>query len=168
MNQISRQNAQTNVKKDFYKLMNNSNFGYDCRNNVDNCFFQPIYKEIEELSYPKRYQNVFDQQISDFVSTVILKSQIEEEFLNKLCALDTHDEFYEARKNSLEIFFKKELEVVFSMKKSRQKKHKKNSIKDIDQKQRDEEKCLKTTSILELDSTLACSAKCLDLKKIPT
>ena len=76
MNQISRQNAQTNVKKDFCKLMNNSNFGYDCRNNVDNCFFQPIYKEIEELSYAKRYQNVFDQQISDFISTEILKSQI--------------------------------------------------------------------------------------------
>ena len=54
------------------------------------------------------------------------------------------------------------------MKKSRQKKHKKNSIKDIDQKQRDEEKCLNTNSILELDSNLACSAKCLDLKKIPT
>ena len=30
MNQVSRQNAKTDVKKDFYKLMNNSNFGYDC------------------------------------------------------------------------------------------------------------------------------------------
>ena len=62
----------------FYKLMNNSNFGYDCCNNADNCFFQPIYSEIEELSYAKRYQNVFDQQISDFVSTKIVEDRTEE------------------------------------------------------------------------------------------
>ena len=61
MNQVSRQNAPTDVEKDFYKLMNNSNFGYNCRNNADNCFLQPIYDEIEELSYAKGYQNIFDQ-----------------------------------------------------------------------------------------------------------
>ena len=41
MNQVSRQNAQTNVEKDFFKLMNNSNCGYDCRNNADNCLWRP-------------------------------------------------------------------------------------------------------------------------------
>ena len=44
--------------------MNNSNFGYDYQNNADNCFFQPIYDKIEELSYETRYQNVFDKNIS--------------------------------------------------------------------------------------------------------
>ena len=29
MNQVSTQNAKTDVQKGFYKLMNNSNFGYD-------------------------------------------------------------------------------------------------------------------------------------------
>ena len=42
INQVSRQNAKTDVERDFYKLMNNSNFRYDCRNNVDNCYFHPI------------------------------------------------------------------------------------------------------------------------------
>ena len=123
MNQVSRQNSQTDVEKDFYKLMNNVNFGYDCRNNGDNCYFQPVYNEIEELSYAKQCKNVFDQEISEFVSTEILERQIEEEFPNKLCALDPQDEYYEARKNSLEIKKKKELDAVFSMIKSRQKKH---------------------------------------------
>ena len=86
MSQVSRQNVQTHVEKDFCKLMNNSNFGHDCRNNADNCIFQPIYNKIEEL---------------------LLKRQIEEEFLNKLYALNTQDEFYKARKNSLEIQKKK-------------------------------------------------------------
>ena len=29
--------------------MNNSNFGYDCRNNMDNCDFVPIFDEIGEV-----------------------------------------------------------------------------------------------------------------------
>ena len=66
--------------------------------------------------------NVFDRSISDFVSDEILEGEIKEEFLNKIAKLDQNDNYYEARKNSIEIQ-KKELDAVFSMKKSRQKKH---------------------------------------------
>ena len=53
MNQVSSQNAKTTVEKDFFKLMNNANFGYDC-NNADYCYFSSIYDELEELMYAKR------------------------------------------------------------------------------------------------------------------
>ena len=42
MNQVSRENAKTDVEKDFFKLMNNASFGYDYRNNADNFYFSPI------------------------------------------------------------------------------------------------------------------------------
>ena len=71
--------------------MNNSNFGYDCRNNVDNCIFAPVFDEVEELSYVKRYQNVFDPEISEFVSTDLLEKEINETFENKVAALDQND-----------------------------------------------------------------------------
>ena len=51
MNQKSRQLSKNNVEKDFYKLMNNLNFGYDCRNNLDNCKFVPIFGEFREVTY---------------------------------------------------------------------------------------------------------------------
>ena len=98
MNQVSHKNATTDVERDLFKLMNNSNFGFDCRNKADNCFFQPIYDEVEELSYAKKYQNVFDQDISDFVSSEILERQVEKEYLNKFAKLDPQDEYFDAKK----------------------------------------------------------------------
>ena len=55
MNQKSRQESKNNIEEDFYKLMNNSNFGYDCRNNLDNCKFFPIFDEFKEITYIGRY-----------------------------------------------------------------------------------------------------------------
>ena len=125
MNQVSRQNTETDVEKDFYKLMNNSNFGYDCQSNADNCFFHPKYDGIEELSYAKRYQNVLHQGISEFVSSEILERQIEEEFFKKIAFLDPNEECYEPRKNYFQLKKKRKrgLDSVFSMRKSRQKKY---------------------------------------------
>ena len=57
MNQKSRQNAENSIEKDFYKLMNNSNFGCDCRNNLDNGQLVPIFDELKEVTYLKRYYN---------------------------------------------------------------------------------------------------------------
>lgn len=98
MNQVSWQNSQTEVENYLFKLMNNANFGCDCRNNAGNSYSQPVCDELEELSHAKRYQNVFDQDISKFVSTEILGRQIEQEFLRKLYAIDTQDDYYEAKR----------------------------------------------------------------------
>ena len=70
MNQKSRQQSKNNVEKDFYKLMNNSNFDYDCRNNLDNCKFVPIFDKYKELTYIHGYHNNFDQKVSQFVTQV--------------------------------------------------------------------------------------------------
>lgn len=85
-----RQNAKTSVEKDFYKLMNNSNVGYDSRNNTDNYSFTALFYKIKELTFAEKYQILFDRNISEFVSSELLKRQIEEEFANKLAALDSH------------------------------------------------------------------------------
>ena len=68
--------------------------------------------------------NVFDRSGSNFASYEILERETEEEFLNRIGKLDQNDDYYEARKNSIKLQKKKELDAVFSMRKLRQRKHK--------------------------------------------
>ena len=68
MNQKSWQESKYSVEKDFYKLMNNSNFGYDCRNNLDNCKFVPIFDEYRESTFISRYYNLFDSKVKQFIT----------------------------------------------------------------------------------------------------
>ena len=76
MNQNARKTAKTKVEKDFCKLLNNSNFGNDCRNNIGNCNLQLMYDGTEELAYIKNYTNAFtDPKFSEFFSLDILKNK---------------------------------------------------------------------------------------------
>ena len=79
-------------------------------------FFNSIFDEIEELSYARIYQNIFDQYIAEFVSYELQERQIEENFSNKTAILDPQDEIQR----------KKDLDATFIMKKSRQKNMQKN------------------------------------------
>ena len=79
-------------------------------------FFNSIFDEIEELSYARIYQNIFDQYIAEFVSYELQERQIEENFSNKTAILDPQDEIQR----------KKDLDATFTMKKSRQKNMQKN------------------------------------------
>ena len=71
---------KNSIEEDFYKLMNNSNFGYDCRNNLDNCQFVPIFDELQEITYLKRYYNYLDSKVSRFVSSDLIRQEMEEKY----------------------------------------------------------------------------------------
>ena len=91
INQKSRQNAKNSVEKDFYKLMNNSNFGYDCRNNLDNCKFVPIFDELKEITYNKKYYNFFDPKVPKFVTSDLISQEIEEKYNNDIIKISAED-----------------------------------------------------------------------------
>ena len=123
MNQKSRQKSKNNIEKGFYKLMNNSNFGYDCRNNLGNCQFLPIFDEIKEITYlKKRYYNYFDSRVSKFVTADLIREEIEETFNDKLLLLDKKDKFYPSKLNSLKTERISSLEAVETFEEKRKRK----------------------------------------------
>ena len=73
--------------------MNNSSFGYDCRNNIDNCKFVSIFDEYKEITFINRYHNIFDEKVSKFITSDLLKSQLEEQYNDKLMKLYKEDNF---------------------------------------------------------------------------
>ena len=102
MNQKSRQLSKNDIEKDFFKLMNNSNFGYNCRNNLDNCRFTPVFDEFGEITYINCYHNIFDEKVSAFVTTDLAKQNIEEIFNDKLAKLNKEDQFYNIKLETIQ------------------------------------------------------------------
>ena len=101
MNQKSRQESKTNAEKGFYKLMNNSNFGSDCRNNADNVDFVPIFDEINEVYSLQKYYSLIDPKINKFVSGKIVEDYVNDKFTQQFHKLDKNDPFYDVKLASL-------------------------------------------------------------------
>ena len=164
-NQVARENAKIPMEKKFYKLINSADFGHDCRNKFNNCYFAPVIDEIEEMSYVRKHHSIYEPDISHFFSTDNLKIQINEDFDNKIPKLDINDDFYESRKNSLEIERTKQLDALKSVKKSKQKNYKRDTFKEVDQLVEDLEKCANTKTIHESHPCRTASIKAIAVKK---
>ena len=132
MNQKSRQESKNDIEKDFYKLMNNSNFGYDCHNNLDNCRFVPIFDELKELTYIKRYHNIFDPKISEFVTADLIKLNIEATYNGKLIKLDKEDKFYQIKLDTLNTKRLTNLEAANTFENKQKKSKRKSNLNDHD------------------------------------
>ena len=83
-NQKSRQQSKNSIEKYFYKLMSKSDFGYDCRNSLDNCKFTPIFDEFKEITYINRYHNISDPKVSEFVTSELFRADVEEKYNDRL------------------------------------------------------------------------------------
>ena len=83
MNQIFRRQAKCDKEKDFYKLLNNSIFGYDCSSNIDNSVFERIFDEIDKLRYVEKYNDLFDPKIAQFVNSDLLREEVELDYGKK-------------------------------------------------------------------------------------
>ena len=81
--------------------MNNANFGYDYRNNLNNVKFQLIIDEINEISCIKKYYNLFDSKVSNFVNSDILEKQIEQNFQQQIANVKYDDSFRSAQITSI-------------------------------------------------------------------
>ena len=134
-NQKSGQNAKNSVEKDFYKLINNSNFGYDCRNNrdcrnnYDCCQFVSIYNKIKEITYIKKHYNFFDPKVSKFVTSDLIAQETEEKYNDDRIKLSKEDMFLKIKKFAIHTDKARALDSLKEFdKKVKDKKKEKNSL----------------------------------------
>ena len=110
-NRKSRQESKNSIEKDFSNLMNNSNFGYDCRNIIDNYKCFPIFDECNEITFINKYHNIFDLKVSQFLTSGLLKQQIEEAYNYKLIKSDPGGRFSEIKLKTIKLERLSSLEV---------------------------------------------------------
>ena len=81
MNQKSRQKATSCVERDFFKLLNSSNFRIDCTNNIGNCILESLDDGFTEISYVKKITTIFnDDTFRNFFSPTLLREEIIQTF----------------------------------------------------------------------------------------
>ena len=165
MNQKSRQLSKNNVEKDFYKLMNNSNFWYDCRNNLDNCKFVPIFDEFREVTFVNWYHNIFYQKVSQFVISDLLKQQIEENCNNKLMKLDKEDRFYEIELETLKTERLSSIEAAEKVDHNKRKTKRKISLIDYSERKKEALTNQKIKSLIDFDDQYSASIKSIAIQK---
>ena len=165
MNQKARQNAKNSIETDFFKLMNNANFGYDCRNNLDNCQFVPIFDEMNEVTYLKRYYNYFDMEVSKFVSCDLIRAEVEEKYNNSVMKLSKDYKFYQVKLTALKAGKQQDLESVEAFEKKNKKMKRKRTIVDHMSRHEEAYKNSKIKSTIDFDEEHTNSIKYLAVGK---
>ena len=166
MNQKSRQLSKNDVEKDFFKLMSSSNFGHDCRNNLDNCKFTLIFDELGEITYINRYHNMFDEKVSAFVTTDLAKENIVEIFNDKLAKLNKEDQFYSIKLETIKNECLSTLEAAEKIDGSKKKSKKRTKLVDYSERKNEALTNEKIKSLINFDEQYSASIKSLSIQKI--
>ena len=125
MNLDPRKAAETKVEKDFYKLLNNSNFGYDCRNNIGNCNIELLHDGVEEIKFIKKYTDIFsDYKMEEFFTEHALRQQIDQKIDEKAKEYEPEHEFYDEHEANMEALREEELEAIDGFSKWRKRRRK--------------------------------------------
>ena len=165
MNQKSRQLSKTTTEKDFYKLMNNANFGSDCRNNIDNCDFVPIFDEVNEIYSLQKYYSLINPKVNNFVSGKLIEESVNNKFTEKFHALDKNDRFYDIKFATLKNELQEGLEAAKKLTDKRKNLKRKVTITDYYDRMNEVHQKKNVTSLIEFDQQNSNSIKAVMVKK---
>ena len=165
MNQNSRKTAKTKVEKDFHKLLNNTNFGNDCRNNIGHCSLELLYDGLDEISYLKRFMNIMqDWRYREFFSLGLKQEQIQKEYDENKKNLDETDSFYPAILESMNRKKKEDLEAIDLFAKKNRKRLGMSKVDTLENKISNCHDLRKNKMIIEFNDRQSSSVKSIAVK----
>ena len=148
--------------------MNNADFGYDSRNNLDNCEFEPIYHEIGEISYIRKYYNSFDKDVSKYVNSTLIEKEIEQTYNNKLLEIKPDDPFRNSKVQYSKTEKKKKTEwksIKITSRKRKKHTNKNRTVKNYETWLDEANRNNKINSIIDFDEMNCNSIKSIVVKK---
>ena len=169
MSQKARQESKNLIESNFCKLLNNANFGYNCRNNLDNCTFEPINDELREITYIKRYHNsIFDSEVSPFITSQVIKEEITARYNDEIGKLSQTDPFYSARARSIENRRAAEEEALKSFRDKEKRRKQRTILKAYGDRIKDNSSSDKIKTLIDFSHQDTASIKSLGVKKNET
>ena len=86
-------------------------------NNANNAKLKPIIDEVNEITYIKKYCNLFDSKISNFANSDLLEQEIEQNFQRQIANVKHDDLFRSTKINSRKNHNNEDLDVLQKKKK---------------------------------------------------
>ena len=147
--------------------MNNANFGFDCRNNANNTKLEPTIVESKEISYIKKYYNLFDTKGQKFVRSEILEEQIKSEYEQRVAEVRDDDPFKNAHLRAIKNDKNDSFDSL-KLLKVKEKKSKKRKIHKIDTQVNSALESKKIKTIYDFDRSECNSIKSIVVKSSDT
>ena len=139
------------IKKAFFKLMNNANFGFDCKSNANTVISEPIIDEINEICYIKKYYSPFDTKVSGFVNSNLLKQETEQTFQQRVTEVKYDDPFRNVKTTTKENQNKEECDALEALEKKERKSKRRKLAKNIETKLEDAFKNKTIKTMIDFD-----------------
>ena len=169
MSQNARQESKNSIESNFWKLLNKANFGYDRRNNLDSCTFEPINDELREITYIRRYYNsLFDREVAPFITSQVIKEEIDSRYNDQIAKISETDPFYSARVRNIENRRAAEEEALKSFREREERSKKGTILKSYGERVEDANKNDKIKKIIDFSDADTASIKSLGVKKNET
>ena len=122
---------------------------------------------MNEISYIKRYYNLFDKRVDKFIKSEILEKQIEMEYDQSIAQICEDDSFMNARIKEMQNTRDSNLDGLKSLK-EKEKKSKKRTLKEVKTQVEDALKNKKIKAMIEFDREECNSIKSILVKGTDT
>ena len=123
------------------------------------------FYEYKEITYIGRYWNFFDSRVSQFITTDLIKQDIEEKYNDKLMKLDKEDKFYQIKFSTLNTERLSNLEAAEAFEKKKKRNKRKSKLIDFSERKNEALRNQKVKSLIDFDEEYSSSIKSLAVEQ---